>query len=100
LVEGIARLLGSNELAPVNIGNPNEMTILSFAEKINALTGNRAGIKFQPRPVDDPNRRCPDISKAKRLLNWEPRVTLDEGLAKTIAYFSDKMKSKPAAAGA
>ncbi len=93
LVEGIVRLLGSNELMPVNIGNPNEMTILTFAEKINALTGNKAGIKFQPRPVDDPNRRCPDISKAKRILGWEPKVSLDEGLEKTIEYFKKKIVS-------
>lgn len=92
LVEGIARLLDSNEVMPVNIGNPDETTILTFAEKINALTGNKAGIVFRPRPVDDPNRRCPDISKAKRILGWEPRVGLDEGLEKTIAYFGKRMK--------
>ncbi len=92
LVEGIVRLLESNEVMPVNLGNPNELTILTFAEKINALTGNKAGIVFRPRPVDDPNRRCPDISKAKRLLDWEPRVGLDQGLEKTIAYFTGKIK--------
>lgn len=93
-VEGIARLLASDERMPVNIGNPNEMTILTFAEKINALTGNKAGIIFQPRPVDDPNVRCPDITRAKTLLGWEPRVSLDEGLGKTIEYFASKMKRK------
>ncbi len=92
LVEGIVRLLESNEVMPVNIGNPNEMTILTFAEKINAMTGNKAGIVFRPRPVDDPGQRCPDISKAKRLLKWQPRVDLDEGLAKTVAYFAEKIK--------
>jgi dTDP-glucose 4,6-dehydratase len=92
LVEGIVRLLESNEVMPVNIGNPNETTVLAFAEKINALTGNKAGITFRPRPVDDPNRRCPDISKAKRILGWEPKVSLDEGLEKTIAYFSERIK--------
>ncbi len=92
LVEGIVRLLESSQVMPVNIGNPNEMTILTFAEKINALTGNKAGIVFRPRPVDDPGQRCPDITKAKRLLKWEPRVGLDEGLEKTIAYFADKIK--------
>src|SRR5512136_1728011 len=70
LVEGIARLLESNETLPVNIGNPNEMSILTFAQKINELTGNKAGIVFRPRPVDDPSQRCPDISKAKRILGW------------------------------
>lgn len=94
LVAGIVRLLESSELTPVNVGNPNEMTILTFAEKINVLTGNQAGIKFYPRPVDDPNRRCPDIAKAKRVLGWEPKVSLDEGLGKTIAYFAEKMKLK------
>ncbi|CAG0971846.1 dTDP-glucose 4,6-dehydratase [Anaerolineae bacterium] len=93
-VEGIARLLASDERMPVNIGNPNEMTILTFAEKINALTGNKAGIIFQPRPVDDPNVRCPDITRAKTILGWEPRVSLDEGLGKTIEYFASKMKRK------
>lgn len=93
LVEGIARLLMSDEILPVNIGNPIEMTILTFAEKINAITGNRAGIKFDPRPVDDPSRRCPDISKAKRLLDWEPHVSLDDGLKKTITYFQSRMQT-------
>lgn len=92
LVEGIVRLLESNEVMPVNLGNPNELTILTFAEKINAMTGNKAGIVFRPRPVDDPNRRCPDISKAKRLLGWEPRVGLDQGLTKTVAFFTEKIK--------
>src|SRR5574341_1083024 len=94
LIEGIARLLDSDETTPVNIGNPNEMTILTFAQKINALTGNRAGIIFRPRPVDDPSRRCPDISKARRVLGWEPKVSLDEGLEKTIAYFAERIKAK------
>ncbi len=94
LVEGIARLLASDEVMPVNIGNPNERTIFEFAEKVNALTGNKAGIVFRPRPVDDPNRRCPDISKARRILGWEPVVDLDEGLTQTIAYFSRKIKGK------
>ncbi len=94
LVDGIARLLDSNETTPVNIGNPNEMTILTFAQKINALTANPAGIVFHPRPVDDPGRRCPDISKARRVLGWEPKVSLDEGLEKTIAYFAECIKAK------
>ncbi len=92
LVEGIARLLDSEEPMPVNIGNPNEISILTFAQKINAMTGNSAGIVFRPRPVDDPSRRCPDISKARRVLGWEPRVGLDEGLEKTIAYFAARLK--------
>lgn len=91
LVEGIVRLLESNETMPTNIGNPNETTILTFAEKINALTGNKAGIVFRPRPVDDPGRRCPDISKAKRILGWEPKVSLDDGMRMTIEYFKKKI---------
>ncbi len=93
-VEGIARLLDSNERMPVNIGNPNETTILTFAEKINALTGNKGGIVFRPRGVDDPGRRCPDITKAKTILGWEPQVKLDDGLEQTIAYFSKKIQGK------
>lgn len=92
LVDGIARLLDSQEEFPVNIGNPDEMTIRAFAEKINAATGNKAGIIYTPRPVDDPSRRCPDITKARRVLGWEPYVKLDDGLAKTIAFFREKMR--------
>jgi len=91
LVEGIARLLRSDEQLPVNIGNPNELTIKTFAERINALTENKAGIIYTPRPVDDPSRRNPDISKARRLLGWEPQVSLDDGLRETIAYFRKKV---------
>jgi dTDP-glucose 4,6-dehydratase len=94
LVEGVARLLASNEAEPVNIGNPTEMTIRTFAERVNAITGNKAGIISLPqsRTADDPNRRCPDISKARRILGWEPQVSLDEGLTKTVAYYAEKLK--------
>jgi dTDP-glucose 4,6-dehydratase len=91
LVEGIARLLESDERLPVNIGNPNEMTIRTFAEKINELTGNTAGIIYTNRPIDDPSRRCPDITKARRLLGWEPQVSLDDGLRRTIRYFQERI---------
>ncbi len=91
LVEGIVRLLESSETLPVNMGNPNEMTVVEFAQRINAITGNKAGIVFRPRPIDDPNRRCPDISKANRVLGWEPKVSLDDGLRMTIEYFKKKM---------
>ena len=94
LVEGIARLLMSNQDLPINIGNPNELTIKMFAERINVLTENNAGIIFTNRPVDDPSRRNPDITKARTLLGWEPQVLLDEGLGKTISYFRDKMRQK------
>jgi dTDP-glucose 4,6-dehydratase len=87
LVEGIWRLMQSDEHEPVNIGNPQEITILEFAERVRALVGAQVEIVFKPLPVDDPRQRCPDISKAKRLLNWEPKVGLDEGLRITIDHF-------------
>jgi dTDP-glucose 4,6-dehydratase len=87
LVEGIYRLLMSNEKMPVNIGNPSEMTVLQFAEEIKRLTGTKAPIEFRPLPVDDPKIRRPDITKAKTLLGWEPKVPLEVGLERTIGYF-------------
>jgi dTDP-glucose 4,6-dehydratase len=87
LVEGVYRLMQSEEREPVNIGNPQEITIFEFAERIRALVGSDVPIKFEPLPQDDPKRRCPDISKAKRLLKWEPRVGLDEGLRLTLEFF-------------
>ena len=77
----------SDERYPVNLGNPREMTILDFAEHIRRMTGSRSEIVFQALPEDDPKQRQPDISKARALLGWEPRVTLEEGLRETIAYF-------------
>jgi dTDP-glucose 4,6-dehydratase len=91
LIEGIYRLLMSNEVEPVNIGNPAEMTILQFAEEINCSTGNRGGIRYEPLPTDDPKQRQPDISKARRVLGWEPKVSLAEGLVPTIAYFRERI---------
>lgn len=93
LIEGIYRLLLSNEHRPVNIGNPVETTILDFAEKINDMTGNQAGIVFKPdaRISGDPQRRQPDISRAKEILDWEPKINLEDGLKKTIPYFKMKM---------
>jgi dTDP-glucose 4,6-dehydratase len=89
LVEGIYRLLFSAESTPVNIGNPNEISILQFAQVINDVMENRAGIVFEPaqRVQGDPQQRRPDISKAQALLNWQPQVDLRAGLAETIAYF-------------
>jgi len=87
LIEGIYRLLMSNEVQPTNIGNPAEMTVLQFAEVIKRLTGSNSPIDFRPLPEDDPKIRKPDIAKAKQLLDWEPRVPLEEGLTRTIAYF-------------
>jgi dTDP-glucose 4,6-dehydratase len=87
LVEGIYRLLLSSEHHPVNIGNPREMTILEFAHAIRELTGSRSPIEYRELPVDDPKTRQPDISVARRLLGWEPQVSLAEGLARTIEHF-------------
>jgi len=93
LVEGIYRLLLSDEHQPVNIGNTVETTMLEFAKTINELTGNKAGIiyKNDARGEGDPQRRQPDISRAKAILNWEPKISLEEGLMKTIPYFKEKM---------
>jgi dTDP-glucose 4,6-dehydratase len=87
LVEGIARLLRSDYSGPVNCGNPIETTILEFAERIKALTKSKSEIVFRPLPVDDPKVRQPDISRAKKLLGWEPTVALEDGLRRTIDYF-------------
>ncbi len=87
LIEGIYRLLMSNETQPTNIGNPSEMTVLQFAEEIKRLTGTSAPIEFRPLPEDDPKIRRPDITKARTLLEWEPVVPLEVGLSRTIEYF-------------
>ena len=87
LIDGIYRLLLSEEKDPVNIGNPREMSVLEFAKTIQKLTGTQSPIVFKPLPVDDPRVRQPDISKARRLLGWEPGVQLEEGLSRTIDYF-------------
>lgn len=92
LVAGIDLLLRSAEHYPVNIGNPYEMTVLQFAKKILALTGSKSEIAYRPLPQDDPQVRQPDITKARKLLNWEPKVELDEGLIKTIDYFRARLK--------
>ncbi|MFZ0736555.1 MAG: UDP-glucuronic acid decarboxylase family protein [Candidatus Acidiferrales bacterium] len=91
LIEGIVRLLDSNEHEPTNIGNPQEITILEFANRIRELTGTKAEIIFKPLPQDDPKQRCPDITKARRILNWEPKVSLAEGLKLTLEYFQKKV---------
>jgi dTDP-glucose 4,6-dehydratase len=96
LIEGIYRLMMSDAHEPVNIGNPQEITLLEFAERVKALTGTRSPIVFAPLPVDDPRRRCPDITRARTLLKWEPRVGLDEGLRLTLEYFQ-KQLANPAA---
>jgi len=87
LVDGLCRLMLSEERYPVNLGNPCEMTILEFAEYIRRQTGSKSDIVFQPLPEDDPRQRRPDIGKARALLGWEPRVELEEGLRRTVEYF-------------
>src|SRR5208283_5247350 len=87
MVEGLCRLMLSEERYPVNLGNPDEMTILEFAEGICRMTGSRQEIVFLPLPEDDPKLRRPDIGKARAVLAWEPRVPLEEGLRLTVEYF-------------
>jgi dTDP-glucose 4,6-dehydratase len=91
LVEGIKRLLRTEHHLPVNIGNPHEMTVLEFAKKIIELTGSKSTIVYKPLPEDDPQVRQPDIAKARKVLGWEPKVALEEGLAKTIEYFRTRL---------
>jgi dTDP-glucose 4,6-dehydratase len=88
LVDGLYRLMQSDERYPVNLGNPREMTILEFAQHIREMTGAKSEIVFEPLPEDDPKQRRPDITKARTLLGWEPRVPLEQGLRETVAYFN------------
>ena len=92
LIDGIFRLSQSAFHEPVNIGNPREMTIKQFAEEIIRITGTTAKMEFHPLPVDDPKVRQPDITRAKSVLGWEPKVDFDEGIRKTIDYFRSRMK--------
>lgn len=88
LIEGMMRMMDQDsEVGPVNIGNPNEFTMLELAEEVLALTGSGSTLKHEPLPGDDPKQRCPDITKAKRLLDWTPKINLHDGLQKTIAYY-------------
>jgi dTDP-glucose 4,6-dehydratase len=89
LVDGLVRLFHSDERLPVNLGNPIELTMLEFAERILRLTGSRSTLEFHPLPSDDPKRRQPDIAKAKAVLGWEPKVALEDGLRETVAYFRE-----------
>ncbi len=91
LVDGIYRLLLSDEVMPVNIGNPDEITIKEFAEEVVELTGSRSTVAYEPLPADDPKVRQPDITKARTLLGWEPKVGRSEGLKKTLAYFQQQI---------
>ena len=93
LIDGIVRLLYSDEHMPVNIGNPIEMTVLEFAETINRVVGNKAGVTFVPqgRSTRDPQRRQPDITRARSILEWEPKTTLEDGISRTVPYFKQKL---------
>src|SRR5437773_9537054 len=92
LVDGIIRLMLSNTNDPVNIGNPHEMTIGEIAETIIRMTGSKSRVVYRPLPTDDPKQRRPDITRARTLLEWEPKVALEDGLVKTIEYFRTKVR--------
>src|SRR5579871_4461409 len=94
LIDGFYRLVTSNQTGPINIGNPTERTMLEFAQEIKALTNSSSEIVFQPlKTADDPKQRRPDITKAKTLLNWEPKVSLEDGLKATIDYFQGRLSA-------
>lgn len=93
LIEGIFRLLNSDQNDPINIGNPNEMTVKEMAEKILQATGSKSKIAHVPLPEDDPKIRQPDITRARKYLNWEPAVSLDEGLQSTLEYFKEQLRT-------
>lgn len=92
-IDGLIRLMNSKFSKPINLGNPEEITILELAKKIKKLTNSKSKIIFKKLPEDDPLRRCPDITKAKKLLNWEPKIILEEGLKETINWFKEKLKN-------
>jgi dTDP-glucose 4,6-dehydratase len=96
-IDGIVRLSRSSEHEPVNIGNPTEFTILECAKKVIAVSGSASKIQFEPLPEDDPRQRCPDISKAQRLLGWEPKVDLETGLRLSMEYFRKAVQQKSSA---
>lgn len=100
LIDGIVRLALSDVTEPVNLGNPREMTILEFAEAVAKAQGGGGRIVFKPLPRDDPKQRKPDITRAKQLLGWEPRVSLEEGIQETLAYFRKVVKRPAKAASA
>jgi len=91
LVDGVLRLMESDTNDPVNIGNPHEVTIEEIARMIIRLVGSKSTLVYRPLPVDDPKQRRPDITRARMLLGWEPKVGLEEGLLKTVGYFQEKI---------
>lgn len=102
LVEGLMRLMETPDevTGPVNLGNPHEITVRELADRVIALCGEGASLEKRPLPQDDPTRRCPDISLAKRLLDWEPKVPLEDGLRRTVAYFDARLRQPAVAAAA
>jgi dTDP-glucose 4,6-dehydratase len=96
-IDGFIRLSKSDEYLPVNIGNPNEFTILECAKRVLAITGSKSQIRFNKLPQDDPKQRCPDITKARTLLGWEPKIQLDTGLRMSLDYFREAVTAEVAA---
>jgi UDP-glucuronate decarboxylase len=95
LIEGMIPMMEANNfIGPINLGNPIESTILEIANKVLSITKSKSKIVFNPLPTDDPERRCPDITFARSKLNWEPKISLDDGLETTIRYFREKLNSK------
>jgi UDP-glucuronate decarboxylase len=95
LVEGVVRVAEMNDfIGPINLGNPSELTILELAKRILSITKSQSNMIFKPLPSDDPNRRCPDISIAKKVLNWVPEVSLENGLGKTVQYFKERLQGE------
>ncbi len=101
LIEGFLRLMASGEevTGPINLGNPQEIPVRALAERVIALTGSRSNIVYRPLPQDDPMQRCPDITRARAVLGWEPSIALDDGLARTIAYFERLLSERGAVRG-
>ena len=95
LIEGAMRLMAAPDevTGPVNLGNPHELSIRELADTVIEITGSKSKIEHRPLPVDDPAQRCPDISLAREVLKWEPRVPLKEGLGRTVAYFDELLKA-------
>ena len=98
MIDGFIRMMATGDeiTGPINLGNPSEMPMLRLAERILSLTGSKSRIVHRPLPMDDPVQRCPDIAKARAVLGWEPNVPLDDGLTRTIAYFDQLLRDKPA----
>ena len=94
LVQGLMNMAASKERGPINLGNPDERTMLELAAEVLAVTGSSSEIVFQPLPTDDPTRRCPDITLAMKLLDWKPTVSLRDGLTNLVEYFSTQSLSK------